>query len=104
MTKHTEAPWKIFHAKETLAEDGVICETGNGWEIRPSGGQRLNDEMADLKLIAMAPDMLRLLNLSLELLKDNRDDIARVESEAYMRNYYDSCISQIEKQLEGGEK
>jgi len=104
MSKHTAAPWKIFHVNETLAQDGVICETGNGWQIRPSGGQLLGDEAEDLKLIAMAPEMLRLLQLSLELLKENRPDIARVESQAYMRGYYDSCISQTEQLLNGFKK
>ncbi len=104
MTKHTAAPWKIFHVNETLAQDGVICETGNGWQIRPNGGQLLGDEAEDLKLIAMAPEMLRLLQLSLELLQDDRDDIARVESQAYMRLYYDSWIAQTEQFLKGFEK
>lgn len=104
MTKHTPGPWKIFHVNETLAQDGVICETVNGWQIRPSGGQLLGDEAEDLKLIAMAPVLLRLLQLSLELLQDNRDDIERVESQAYMRLYYDSYIAQNEQLLTGFEK
>ena len=56
--KHTPAPWAAFADTDPLHEDGVICATGNGNEIRPSAGQKLGDEAADLALIATAPELL----------------------------------------------
>jgi hypothetical protein len=63
--KHTPAPWAAFADTDPLHEDGVICATGNGNEIRPSAGQKLGDEAADLALIACAPELLDALKHAL---------------------------------------
>ena len=54
----TPGPWSVHHGDELQRSDGVICETGNGWEVRPAIGTLLGDEQADLKLIALVPDMM----------------------------------------------
>lgn len=57
----TPGPWSVHHGDELQRSDGVICETGNGWEVRPAIGTLLGDEQADLKLIAMAPELAEAL-------------------------------------------
>lgn len=61
-TNHfTPGPWRVAESSEPMAEDGTVCESPNGWEIRPGGHQKLGSEAADLRLIAAAPDLLAAL-------------------------------------------
>lgn len=60
-TQHTPGPWFVAKADEPMESDGLIVESPNGYEIRPDGHQRLGDELADLSLIAAAPDLLEAL-------------------------------------------
>lgn len=62
-TQHTPGPWFVAKADEPMESDGLIVESPNGYEIRPDGHQRLGDELADLSLIAAAPDLLEALTL-----------------------------------------
>ena len=61
--QHTPGPWFVAKADEPMESDGLIVESPNGYEIRPDGHQRLGDELADLSLIAAAPDLLEALTL-----------------------------------------
>lgn len=58
MSKHTPGPWFVAKETDLQESDGNVVVSPNGWEIRPDGYQKLGDEMADLRLIAAAPDLL----------------------------------------------
>lgn len=68
MSKHTPGPWIVSSQHNDWHDkmDGVIVRSCNDAEIWPAGAQKLGDEMADLRLIAAAPDMLEALNTWLE--------------------------------------
>lgn len=68
--KHTQGPWYVAKEGETMESDGVVVESPNGYEVRPDGYQRLGDEMADLTLIAAAPDLLDACISTVEVLSD----------------------------------
>lgn len=72
-TQHTPGPWFVAKADEPMESDGLIVESPNGYEIRPDGHQRLGDELADLSLIAAAPDLLEALQ-SVWLWMENQAD------------------------------
>lgn len=57
-TQHTPGPWFVAKETDLQESDGNVVVSPNGWEIRPDGYQKLGDEMADLRLIAAAPDLL----------------------------------------------
>lgn len=60
MSKHTPGPWIVSSQHNDWHDkmDGVIVRSCNDAEIWPSGAQKLGDEMADLLLIAAAPELL----------------------------------------------
>jgi len=53
----------------------------------------LATQVADLRMEAIECDAV--LKQALEILQDNRDDVARVERRQYMRDYYDPAIAAI---------
>jgi hypothetical protein len=63
MSKHTPGPWIVSSQHNDWHDkmDGVIVRSCNDAEIWPAGAQKLGDEMADMQLIAAAPDMLEAL-------------------------------------------
>lgn len=63
MSKHTPGPWIVSSQHNDWHDkmDGVIVRSCNDAEIWPAGAQKLGDEMADLQLIAAAPDLLETL-------------------------------------------
>lgn len=68
MSKHTPGPWIVSSQHNDWHDkmDGVIVRSCNNDEIRPAGAQTLGDEMADLLLIAAAPDLLEALRQIVE--------------------------------------
>ncbi len=65
---HTKAPWGIFLKTDELTQEGIIIESCNEHDIRPSDGQSLGDELDDLKLISLAPEMYSVLKTVKRLL------------------------------------
>jgi hypothetical protein len=68
---HTKGPWVIANIQDEWHEgmDGVIAQSCNELEIRPAGDQKLGDEIADLRLMAYAPELLAQLEFAVKLLK-----------------------------------
>ena len=69
---HTPSPWGVYFSDEELYEDGTIALSPNGFEIRPSGNQKLGNEQADLKLMAQSPDLLHALKRIVNLFDNNQ--------------------------------
>ena len=64
----TPGPWSLGESCDLLDRDGVIIESINEtYDIRPAIGVKLGDELADMRLMAAAPDFLE---ACLELTKD----------------------------------
>lgn len=76
-TQHTPGPWFVAKETDLQESDGNVVVSPNGWEIRPDGYQKLGDEMADLRLIAAAPDLLEALQSMVNHLTDDDYEIAR---------------------------
>ena len=51
MSKHTQGPWEILNTLEICAGNKDICEM-KGW---------MNEDQANARLIAAAPDLLKAL-------------------------------------------
>ena len=64
MSKHTPGPWIVSSQHNDWHDkmDGVIVRSCNDAEIWPAGDQKLGDEMADMRLIAAAPELLEALS------------------------------------------
>jgi len=71
---HTPSPWGIYFTDDELREDGIMVSSPNGFDIRPSGNQKLGDEQADLKLMAQSPDLLQALKRIIKLFDNNQSD------------------------------
>ena len=67
---HTPGPWGVFKDTEPMNEDGTICTSGNDFELRPLGCQKLGNEAADFQLMSEAPDMLEELKTCRKLFED----------------------------------
>jgi hypothetical protein len=84
--KHTPAPWRVAEQEEFMDVDGIIVSSCNTHEIRPVGPQKLGEEMADLMLIASAPELLASLEhiLGVAMADEPRDlpGIAKTAREA----------------------
>ncbi len=58
----TPGPWSLGESCDLLDRDGVIIESINEtYDIRPAIGVKLGDELADMRLMAAAPDLLAAL-------------------------------------------
>lgn len=76
MSKHTPGPWIVSSQHNDWHDkmDGVIVRSCNNAEIWPAGAQKLGDEMADMRLIAAAPDLLQAL---IDIAEESTDAGAR---------------------------
>lgn len=73
MSKHTPGPWREYDDGDTLwveatpHRSAVICDVvGNLWDNKEQVAQITPEDIANARLIAAAPDLLRLLKLALE--------------------------------------
>ena len=73
-TKHTPAPWKIFRQDEDLI---IINESSRPSIADITGGNGLEEDEANAKLIAAAPELLEALK-QIEQFSDCGDDFIAV--------------------------
>lgn len=96
MPKHTPGPWKVSDdVDETVwvsakAQDNVICDiVGRIWDFEAKTSQITDEDIANARLIAAAPEMLEALeNIVWSL--DHLDDID-------IRNQKESILNAIAK-------
>lgn len=74
MTHHTPGPWKLvpkFHASVESSTGRHVANCG-GYTTNMDQGEHMNENEANARLIAAAPDLLEALEALLETAKEDR--------------------------------